>query len=162
MLVTYTEGKYPEVYVPTHMDNFETTMNFEGEEFKLSLWDQSGAENYARIRTLDYPNTDVFLLCYSVVSHPSFEHLKDLFIPEIKPYLGNYAGFIIVGTKIDLRNDLEIIQYLHDNNEEPLTMEDGFELAEKTGALGYMECSALTGLNISLIFEEGYRFCIEK
>ena len=143
------------------MDSWESIMNFEEEELKIFVWDQSGAENYTRIRTLNYPKTDVFLLCYSVVSRSSFEVAKNVFIPELKPYLNN-SGFILVGTKIDLRNDLDTIQSLHDNNEEPLTFEDGLKLAEETGALGYMECSALTGTNISPIFEEGFRFCIEK
>ena len=39
-----------------------------GEEVTLHLWDTAGQEEYARLRTLSYPGTDVFLLCFSLVS----------------------------------------------------------------------------------------------
>lgn len=31
---------------------------------------------YSRLRPLSYPQTDVFLVCFSVVSPPSFENIK--------------------------------------------------------------------------------------
>ena len=31
---------------------------------------------YSRLRPLSYPQTDVFLLCFSVVSPPSFENIR--------------------------------------------------------------------------------------
>ena len=34
----------------------------------LHLWDTAGQEEDARLRTLSYPGTDVFLLCFSLVS----------------------------------------------------------------------------------------------
>lgn len=45
-----------------------------------------GQEDYDRLRPLSYPQTDVFLVCFSVVSPSSFENVKEkvglLFLPS--------------------------------------------------------------------------------
>ena len=37
----------------------------------------SGQEDYDRLRPLSYPQTDVFLVCFSVVSPSSFENVRE-------------------------------------------------------------------------------------
>ena len=48
-----------------------------GEPYTLGLFDTAGQEDYDRLRPLSYPQTDVFLVCYSVVSPSSFENVKE-------------------------------------------------------------------------------------
>lgn len=36
----------------------------------------AGQEEYDRLRALCYPQTDVFLMCFSLVDPPSFENIK--------------------------------------------------------------------------------------
>jgi GTPase SAR1 family protein len=43
----------------------------------------AGQEGYARIRTLSYPKTDIFLLCFSVVNPYSYENVKETWLPEV-------------------------------------------------------------------------------
>ena len=44
----------------------------------IYLWSFiSGQEDYDRLRPLSYPQTDVFLVCFSVVSPSSFENVKE-------------------------------------------------------------------------------------
>ena len=50
----------------------------------LGLFDTAGQEDYDRLRPLSYPETDVFLVCFSVVSPSSFENVKEKWYPEIK------------------------------------------------------------------------------
>ena len=45
-------------------------------EFTLCLL-SAGQEDYDRLRPLSYPQTDVFLVCFSVVSPASFENVKE-------------------------------------------------------------------------------------
>ena len=39
--------------------------------------DHVGVEDYDRLRPLSYPDTDVFLVCFSCVSPASFENVKE-------------------------------------------------------------------------------------
>ena len=44
----------------------------------------AGQEDYDRLRPLSYPQTDVFLVCFSIESHTSLENVKDKWVPEIR------------------------------------------------------------------------------
>lgn len=44
--------------------------------YNLGLWDTAGQEEYDRLRALCYPQTDVFLMCFSVVDQCSFDNIK--------------------------------------------------------------------------------------
>lgn len=46
------------------------------EPYTLGLFDTAGQEDYDRLRPLSYPQTDVFLICFSVNSPASFENVK--------------------------------------------------------------------------------------
>jgi GTPase SAR1 family protein len=80
-------------------DNYEATIFVEGKEVKFSLWDTAGQEGYARIRTLSYPKTDIFLLCFSVANYPSYVNCKDRWYGEIRHHCPN-VPIILVGTKV--------------------------------------------------------------
>lgn len=58
-------------------DNYEAEILVEGQNVKFSLWDTAGQEGYSRIRTLSYPKTDIFLVCFSVVKHTSFDNVAE-------------------------------------------------------------------------------------
>lgn len=47
----------------------------DGKPISLGLWDTAGQEDYDRLRPLSYPQTDVFLVCFSIVSPPSFDNV---------------------------------------------------------------------------------------
>jgi len=48
----------------------------DGEPVTLGLWDTAGQEDYDHLRPLSYPQTNVFLICFSLVFPPSFENVK--------------------------------------------------------------------------------------
>lgn len=45
--------------------------------FIIIFFSITGQEDYDRLRPLSYPQTDVFLVCFSVVSPSSFENVKE-------------------------------------------------------------------------------------
>ena len=68
--------------------------------FPLSL---AGQEDYDRLRPLSYPQTDVFLICYSCASPASLANIKPKWIPEIEHH-APHTPKILVCTKTDLRD----------------------------------------------------------
>lgn len=48
-----------------------------GQPYTLGLFDTAGQEDYDRLRPLSYPQTDIFLVCFSTVSHSSFENVSE-------------------------------------------------------------------------------------
>ena len=68
----------------------------DGVPVSLGLWDTAGQEDYDRLRPLSYPQTDVFLICFSVVSPSSFENVTSKWCPEIKHHCAD-APILLVG-----------------------------------------------------------------
>jgi len=159
LLISYTENRFPVDYVPTVFDNFTTGVEVDGKLINFALWDTAGQEEYSRLRALSYPETDVFLLCFSVVSPASFDNIKTKWYPEINHNCPS-AKCILVGTKIDLREDKQTLENL--KGEKLPTFEMGKKLAEEIRAECYLECSALTQEGLRRVFEEAIRAVIGR
>uniref|UniRef100_A0A8C0WLT3 Rho-related GTP-binding protein RhoG n=1 Tax=Castor canadensis TaxID=51338 RepID=A0A8C0WLT3_CASCN len=135
LLISYTTNKFPSEYVPTVFDNYAVTVMIGGEPYTLGLFDTAGQEDYDRLRPLSYPQTDVFLVCFSVVSPSSFENVKEKWVPEITHHCPK-TPFLLVGTQIDLRDDPSTIEKL-------------------------VECSALTQKGLKNVFDEAILAALE-
>ena len=68
----------------------------------LSLSFSAGQEDYDRLRPLSYPQTDVFLICFSVSAPASFANIKAKWAAEVKHYCPG-TPIMLVGMKGDLR-----------------------------------------------------------
>ena len=60
--------------MPTIFDNYTATVTLDNKTVSLSLWDTAGQEEYNRLRTVAYPNTDVFLIIFDVTNSASFDN----------------------------------------------------------------------------------------
>ena len=127
-----------------------------------------------------YPDTDVIILCFSVVRQDSFDNIYSKWITEINKYIPT-AKIVLVGTQVDLRSDLflrnsynifNICKYLlifRENNRtnvqntnDPsrtysIQTKDGEDMKHRIKAYKYIECSALTQFNIAQVFNT----CVE-
>lgn len=109
-------------------------------------------DDFDTLRPLCYPETNVFMLCFSVVCPTSFHNVIDKWAPEIRTHCPD-APIILVGTQCDLRNDVKVLIELAHYNEKPVTEAEAKKLSEEIGAIDYMECSALTQKNLKEVFD---------
>jgi hypothetical protein len=109
---------------------------------------------------LTYPQTDVFLVCFTVVSPASFENVKEKWFPEVHHHCPG-VPCLIVGTQVDLRDDSQVIEKLARQKQRPVTSEQGERLARELGAVKYVECSALTQKGLKNVFDEVRFLCLK-
>jgi len=156
LLITYTSNSFPHEYVPTVFDNYTSNVLIDGATISLGLWDTAGSEDYDKLRPLSFPQTDVFIVCFSIVNSSSFKSISakwchpDMDIPRGGPYPTGWQSikhfcpdvpFILVGTKTDLRDEFTV------------TKLQGEELARNVGAIKYIECSSLIQDNVKEVFD---------
>ena len=156
-------------------DNYSANIMLDGKTVSLSLWDTAGQEDYDRLRPLSYAQTDVFLVCFSLMSPTSFENIPIKWVPEIRNHQPN-TPIILVGLKLDLKEDGAAVQRLRERRmarlqfiyiffhfslnikkKEPVSYERGMARAKEIGAIKYIECSALTQKNLKVLFDEAIR-----
>ena len=76
--------------------------------------------------------------------------------PEITHHSPS-TPIVLVGTKIDLREDKESLEKLQQMKLSPITRAEGMKLQKSIGAAKYVECSALTQQGMHNVFEEAIR-----
>jgi len=141
LLIVFSKGTFPDVYVPTVFENYVADVEVDGRHVELALWDTAGQEDYDRLRPLSYPDSHVILICFSIDSPDSLENVEEKWISEVLHFCPNLP-IILVGCKKDLRNDPNTINKLRKTNQQPVSYEQGMRVAEKIGAYRYLECSA--------------------
>jgi len=156
LLIAYTAGAFPKDYVPTVFDNYCANIVVDGKAINLGLWDTAGQEDYDRLRPLSYPQSDVFLLCFSVVNPSSFDNVSAKWIREVSHHCPG-APVILVGTKIDLRDDKDLVEQLKSKGHSPIEFTQGVQKAKEIGCVKYLESSAKTQKGLKNVFEEAVR-----
>ena len=156
MLISYTTNSFPGEYVPTVFDNYTANAIVDGHPINLGLWDTAGSDEYNTLRPLSYPGTDVFIICFSLVSPETYENVKKKWAPEVS-HFNPKTPIVLVGTKLDMRSKPETIQSLKENGLEPIEESAGQRLCKEIGAYSYVECSALDQTNLPKVFEEAVK-----
>jgi Ras-related C3 botulinum toxin substrate 1 len=180
LLISYTSNAFPTEYIPTvfdkyvlllretHRASYSALVVVDGKNVNLGLWDTAGQEDYVRswgflcllsqdrLRPLSYPQTDVFLLTYSIINPSSFENIRAKWYPEISHHCPK-VPFLLVGTKMDMRDDPGVIDKLASKKQAPVTTESALALCAEISAEKVMECSALTQQGVKAVFDEAIR-----
>ncbi|KAH9482116.1 Ras-related C3 botulinum toxin substrate 1 [Psilocybe cubensis] len=144
-IMAYAHLVFTTTYSVTHI--------VDGEPYIVQLWDTPGDAEYDRLRPLAYPQTDVFIMCFSVVDPDSYEDVRTKWSQETA-YHNPSSPVLLVGTKTDLRKDSELRDRLREMNASPIQFPQGLAMRKDIGAAAYIECSALTGYGVQSVFEK--------
>ena len=111
-----------------------------GVNAKIQIWDTAGQERYRSITSSYYKGSHGCFIVYDITNESSFDNVEKWY-EYVQKEAGKNISIILVGNKCDLENERKI------------TKEKGQEKA-KNLKCAFFETSALSGVNISEIFEE--------
>ncbi len=133
LLFRFAENKFISSYWPTmgvdvikHVYDLDshTTLTF-------TAWDVSGQRTYKSLRKTYYPSSETFLIVYDVTNLESFQEINE-WINEIRQYGKEDRIFVLVGNKIDLKDDRAVPLEEARKKSEELKL-DHFEVSAKSG-----------------------------
>eukprot|EP01084_Bolivina_argentea_P239152 401962_1 len=104
LLIQYTTNAFPVEYIPDVFDNYSANVMVDGKPINLGLWDTAGKEDYDRLRPLAYPQTDIFIICFSIDDQESLFNVKTKWYPELMHHCP-CTPIILCATKCDLYSD---------------------------------------------------------
>jgi len=161
LLMSYVCQAFMEDYIPTMFDNFSAIEEVDGELVNVILWDTAGQEDYVEIRKATcFPNTHVFVLCFSVVHPDSYHNVKQKWLEELKSVCPD-TPFILVGTKTDLREDEGMLNKLREKGKEPISTKLGQQRAKEIKAKYYMECSSKDLESVNEVFKKAVKVVMD-
>ncbi|KAJ3217362.1 GTP-binding protein Rho1 [Dinochytrium kinnereticum] len=165
LLKAFCGGDFSEEYVPTVSESYvveKPTPLYEetGPEGEtrttfttIELCDTTGSEELDRLRPLSYDGADLWIVCFSVDSRQSLINVIEKWVPEVK-YFAPSIPLILVGCKVDLRNDPDALDRLDRLGEVAVAIEEAQDVAREIGAFKYVETSAKLGFQVSNLFDD--------
>ncbi|KZV60273.1 hypothetical protein PENSPDRAFT_594263 [Peniophora sp. CONT] len=156
LLNVFTRGFFTQVYEPTVFENYVHDIYVDEQQVELSLWDTAGQEEFDRLRSLSYAETNVIMICFSVDNPVSLENVESKWIDEILEYCPG-VKLVLVALKCDLRDDPAILERLARYGRGTVQYEEGLACARRIRASRYLECSAKHNRGVSEVFYEAAR-----
>ncbi|MFX0067801.1 MAG: Rab family GTPase [Promethearchaeota archaeon] len=123
------------------------TIDVDGLQVKLQIWDTGGQERFSGLRSLYYKGAKGCLLVYDVTRRETFEHLEKWFNEVVAQC--SIIPMILVANKVDMTNSRIIGR------------EEGEKLAYDRG-IPYYESSAKFGVNVVDCFSMLARMMVRK
>jgi len=164
LLERYTYDTFVPNYNIACFVEYDSNVIIDGISVNLAMWETIEQDEYDQLRLFHYPQTDVFLICFSLANVNSFERVQSKWYPEVRHHCPD-VPLIIVGTKKDLRDAVDGpvqsvdsaqgIPRIYKEMAKPIV--DAFYNVYK-----YAECSAKTGDGVRNVFEEAIRAVLNR
>lgn len=145
LLTKFATKKFKTQYVPTVGVNIvkeQIIVKYKGEEalVNLMLWDVAGQPQFYMLHKPYFNGADGMMLVFDVTRSSTFSNVKNWYNTTVKYGLSGIPR-ILVGNKIDLKDDRKIILPMANH------------LSEELNA-PYFESSALSGDGVNKIFDK--------
>ncbi|XP_022061815.2 rho-related GTP-binding protein RhoN-like isoform X1 [Acanthochromis polyacanthus] len=122
LLHVFAKDSYPENYVPTVFENYTASFEIEKQRIELNMWDTSGSAYYDNVRPLAYPDSDAVLICFDISRPETLDSVLKKWQGETQEFCPN-AKVVLVGCKLDMRTDLNVMRELSKHRLIPVTHE---------------------------------------
>ncbi|CAD2094875.1 ras-related protein Rab-1B, putative [Plasmodium vinckei brucechwatti] len=140
LLLRFADDTYTDSYISTIGVDFKIkTIEIDDKIIKLQIWDTAGQERFRTITSSYYRGAQGIIIVYDVTDRDSFNNVKNWII-EIEKYASEDVQKILIGNKIDLKNDRNV------------SYEEGKELAESCN-IQFLETSAKISHNVEQAFK---------
>jgi small GTP-binding protein len=148
ILLRYTEQKFNHSHITTIGLDFKSkTIEIDGKQIELQVWDTAGHEKYRVITHTYYQGSAGVILAYDCSDQKSFDNATK-WVEQIRNNLQDDVPKVLVACKVD-RPDRKI------------SRSDGENLANNLNLL-YFETSAKTNIGIDETFEYLAKQCFER
>ncbi|KAL7714724.1 Rho-related GTP-binding protein RhoG [Entamoeba marina] len=108
-------------------------MIVDSQTINFDIRDAVGKEEYDKIRPLLCPDTDVFIICYSITDKVSYENVESKWKLKVEYHCPNIP-IVLISIKNDIRENNEELNKLKNQGKNLITPEQGYALAEKIHA----------------------------
>ena len=159
----YSSNTLSRKQVESFTSAYIANIDVNGKIYQLQLWDTESQEDKDATRQENYPETDVFCLCYSIADVESFRSVERRWCKEVRQFAPR-VPIVLIGTKLDLRDEFKK-RGKGDDGQRPagmVTQKEAKKMARKIGALKYIECSALKQRGYIEVLNEAVRAVIAK
>jgi small GTP-binding protein len=119
----------------------------------VNLFDTAGQSDYDSLRSHCYHETDIALICFNVMSRPSWENVKAKWLPELYHSIPEVPK-LLVGCQCDLGNINPLPQQAL-----PVTQTEIDKLCKRLG-IKYFKTSAMADIGIKECFDTAINLCL--
>ena len=149
ILLRYTNNEYNENFVITIGAEFGAkTINIDGQEIRIQIWDTAGMENFKSITRSYYKNSICALIVYDISNKDSFKNVLN-WIEDCKVFSPKNILLVLIGNKCDLEEKRQV------------SIEEGKKVAEENDMI-FFETSAKDNINIDEVFLKSYKKILEN
>jgi len=149
LLLQFTDKRFQHVHDLTIGVEFGSrTVNIDGNQIKLQIWDTAGQEKFRSITRSYYRGTTGALLVYDISRRETFDHLVD-WLSDCRKYAHSDIVIMLIGNKCDLEDKRAV------------SREEGEKFA-KEHELFFLETSAKTDENVDKAFMETAKKIYDK
>lgn len=138
----------------------------------LDLVDAGTKKEFESLRSVHYPGTDVFIICFSLVDVTSFLNVRQKWLPEIIEFEKSCPSsdrkkgipIILAGLKSDLRTfgSKRLIKQLERRGPSSVSWSKGQECGRRISAVKYVECSSKQNSGVKNVFDEAVKAVITR
>ena len=149
ILLRYTNNTYNENFVITIGAEFGAkTINIDGQEIRIQIWDTAGMENFKSITRSYYKNSICALIVYDISNKDSFKNVLN-WIEDCKVFSPKNILLVLIGNKCDLEEKRQV------------SIEEGKKVAEENDMI-FFETSAKDNININEVFVKSAQKILEN